>query len=139
MPWPVSYRSPYVDADGREDSAVVLAGSHGQAVEEFLRQHPDAAFDPARVEVFERWPTGPPPGGGRHAHAWFVAYLQKVDAAGDPIWSQAPRVAFAVLVEFGGSGGRTSGPIARQVAHILVDTLGPDLDPDSPPATEPVG
>jgi penicillin-binding protein 2 len=136
-PWPVSYRIPYVDRDGREETAVVLAGSYGQAVDEFLRQHPDAAFDPKRVEVFERWPTGPPPEGGRHAHAWFVAYLQKVDAAGNPLWGRAPRVAFAVLVEFGGSGGRTSGPIACQVAHILVDTLGPDLDPDWLPVAEP--
>jgi hypothetical protein len=31
-------------------------------------------------------------------------------------------------VEFGGSGGRTSGPLAKEIAAVLLDALGPDLD-----------
>ncbi len=36
----------------------------------------------------------------------------------------------SVLIEFGGSGGRTSGPLGRDVAATLLSVLGPDLDPD---------
>ncbi|MGI9298425.1 MAG: penicillin-binding protein 2 [Gammaproteobacteria bacterium] len=38
-------------------------------------------------------------------HAWFVGYAP----------ADAPRVAIAVMVENGGSGGRVAGPIARQM------------------------
>jgi hypothetical protein len=67
------------------------------------------------------------------SHAWFGGYLQEIDGGGRPMWSKEPRIAFAVLVEFGGSGGRTSGPLARQVALELLDVFGPllDLDADS--------
>lgn len=44
-------------------------------------------------------------------HAWFVGYAP----------ADLPRVAVAVIVEHGGSGGRTAGPIARSVLdrHLL--------------------
>lgn len=44
-------------------------------------------------------------------HAWFVGYAP----------ADVPRVAIAVIVEHGGSGGRTAGPIARSVLdfHLL--------------------
>jgi len=38
-------------------------------------------------------------------HAWFVGYAP----------ADSPQVAFAVIVENGGSGGRTAGPIVRQL------------------------
>jgi cell division protein FtsI/penicillin-binding protein 2 len=131
MPRPTSFQVPYVGESSIESSVIVAAGSRGEAIDEFERLHPEATFDPRRIRKHEEWPRLPPPGGGRHAHAWFAGYLQRLDSAGLPMYEVQPRIAFAVLVEYGGSGGRTSGPIARQVAGIIVDALGDDLDPDA--------
>jgi len=46
------------------------------------------------------------------SHSWYVAHVQR------PGESQAAFIV-AVLVEYGGSGGRVSGPIANQVIHAL--------------------
>ena len=46
------------------------------------------------------------------SHSWYVAHVQR---AGE---SRAAYVV-VVLVEYGGSGGRVSGPIANQVLHAL--------------------
>jgi penicillin-binding protein 2 len=45
-------------------------------------------------------------------HAWFVGL------AGEEL-EQRPRYAIAVLVEYGGSGGRVAGPIAAEVIRVL--------------------
>jgi penicillin-binding protein 2 len=56
-------------------------------------------------------------------HSWFVGL---VSDRGDA----TPRYAVAVLVEYGGSGGKTAGPVAEQVIHALVDEgyLGESAD-----------
>lgn len=46
----------------------------------------------------------------RTDHAWFVGL------AGD----RTPRYAIAVVVEFGGSGGKTAGPIAAEIVRALM-------------------
>ena len=97
-------------------------------MERFRHEHPSWTFDPARVEVASRWPTHPPPDGEHHSHAWFGGFLQPLDGHHQPDWLREAPVAFAVLVEFGGSGGQTSGPLATQVAAELLDALGPELD-----------
>lgn len=45
-------------------------------------------------------------------HSWYVVLV------GDE--GSGPRYAVAVVVDFGGSGGRVSGPIANQVVHALI-------------------
>ncbi len=45
-------------------------------------------------------------------HSWFVVL------AGDEGY---PKYAVSVIVEYGGSGGRVSGPIANQILHALVE------------------
>lgn len=45
-------------------------------------------------------------------HSWYVAL---VGDEGGP-----PRYSIAVVVDYGGSGGRVSGPIANQVVHALI-------------------
>lgn len=47
-------------------------------------------------------------------HAWVVGLV------GDSRTRQ-PRFAIAVIVELGGSGGRTAGPVANQIIHALQD------------------
>jgi penicillin-binding protein 2 len=59
-------------------------------------------------------PDGPqPPVVVRNGdHSWYVALAG--DAGG------SPRYAIAVVVDFGGSGGRVSGPIVNQIVHALI-------------------
>lgn len=47
-------------------------------------------------------------------HAWFVGLVGPDD-------TQRPMFAIAVIVEYGGSGGRVAGPVANQVIRALQD------------------
>jgi penicillin-binding protein 2 len=57
-------------------------------------------------------------GGGKEDHAWFAGYVP----------ADRPRVAFAVIVEHAGSGGREAGPLAREVveAMLAANVIPPD-------------
>ena len=70
-------------------------------------QAPDLRFDPDG--------DGPePPRVVRSGdHAWFVLL------AGPK--GEGPRYAIAVLIEYGGGGGRVAGPVANQIVHALID------------------
>jgi cell division protein FtsI/penicillin-binding protein 2 len=127
-PRPTAYRVPYWDEYHHERVDVIKEGAKGPALERFRKRHPLATFDLNRVDIASRWPATPPAEGGNHAHAWFAGFLQRLDSHGQPDWTQTPSVAFAALVEFGGSGGRTSGPLAKEIAAVLLEVLGPDLD-----------
>lgn len=50
-------------------------------------------------------------GGNREDHAWFAGYVP----------ADAPRFAFVVVLEHGGSGGRIAGPVAKSVVENLLD------------------
>ncbi len=137
VPAPISYEIPYEDIDGKTGIKLVFANTKSDAIGFFLHDYPDATFDPRDIEVADRWPTSMTAENGRkHSHAWFVAYLQECDAAGQPLWDKKPSIAFAVMVEYGGSGGRVSGTIAQRVADVLLNVLGPDLDPDFSTSTD---
>ena len=127
-PWPTSYRVPYVDEFGVKGVAVMREAAKEPAIERFRREHPLWKFDPARVEVVGRWPPYPSPDGENYSHAWFGAFLQPLDAHRQPDWSREAPIALAVLIEFGGSGAQTSGPLATQVAAEALDVLGGQLD-----------
>lgn len=127
-PWPTAYRVLFVDQAGESAEVLVRAGSRASAIERFTRERPGVTFDPAQVQVAERWPVTPPARGENHSHAWFGGFLQPLTDDGLPDWSRTSPVAFAVLVEFGGSGGRTSGPLAKSVSAALLDTFGENLD-----------
>jgi penicillin-binding protein 2 len=51
-------------------------------------------------------------GGGRPDHAWFAGYAP----------AEQPRVAFVVVLEHGGSGGRAAAPLARRFVQAMLDT-----------------
>jgi len=130
-PWPTSYRADYLDENGAEQTALIREGSKREATRRFRADYPAVTFDPAAVEVATRWPPIPSPSGDRYSHAWFAGYLQRHDGTGQPDWSVQPRIAFTLLVEFGGSGGRVSGAAAKRVAAELLDVFGLDLDVDA--------
>ncbi|MHC4066884.1 MAG: penicillin-binding transpeptidase domain-containing protein, partial [Planctomycetota bacterium] len=133
---PISFKITYRAKDGSLAFTILPAGDRKQAIADFERLHPEATYDPRQVTFEARWPRVPSPEGKGHANSWFAGYFRRLDSAGRPMFDVTPRIAFAVLVEFGGSGGRTSGPIAQQVARILRETLGDELDPGAP-AQEP--
>ncbi len=130
-PWPTSYRVDWGGEQGAEQVTLVRAGSRRSAIERFRAEHPSATVEPSAVNVAGRWPPYPPPAGEEFSHAWVAGVLQALDSAGQPDWSKEPRVAFAILVEFGGSGGRTSGPLAKAVAAELLNVFGPELQVQS--------
>jgi len=127
-PWPTEYRVTFVDGEGVERRERLPAGSHDEAEGRLRRRHPHATFDPDDVTVASRWPTLPPTSGEHHAHAWFGGYLQPRKASGGADFSTEPRIAFAALVEFGGSGGRTSGPLAKRIASAVLEVFGENLE-----------
>ena len=59
------------------------------------------------------------PGDPLPSHAWFIGYTQAAEVArgGSPVGKV---FALAVLIEFGGSGGKVAAPVAREVATRLV-------------------
>ena len=88
--------------------------------------------------------TGTAQAGAGDDHAWFVGFAP----------ADRPRVAFSVIVEHGGHGGETAGPIVRAIveackAHGYLDdassaapatgdaTGGPPDSTPSPPAAKP--
>jgi hypothetical protein len=125
-PRPTAYRIPYVDERGDPMVTLVHAGARRPATRIFEREHPTAVLDPSGIEVARTWPPTPA-SDGEYAHAWFGGFLQALGPDGSPAWELTPRIAFAVLIEYGGSGGRTSGPLAREVAGELLAVFGPDL------------
>ncbi len=48
------------------------------------------------------------------SHAWFVGLVGQGDAE-----TARPRYAIAIIVEYGGSGGRTAGPVANEIMRAL--------------------
>jgi cell division protein FtsI/penicillin-binding protein 2 len=53
-------------------------------------------------------------------HGWFIAFAPE----------EKPRIAIAVLVEHGGSGGEAAAPVAHDVLARFFDkaTMGPPVD-----------
>lgn len=124
-PWPTAYRFPYIDENDDAKTALIPEASREQATQRFRREYPGMRFDPENVEAARHWPAHKPQDREKFSHAWFGGFLQPLDGAGHPDWTQEAPLAFAVLVEFGGSGGVTSGPLGAKIAAELVETLSP--------------
>lgn len=70
-------------------------------------------------EIVQRYPAPDPIRGKIPTHSWFAGYAPY----------EAPRVALAVIIEYGGGGGGTAGPVARQIVQALIDGPRPYLQP----------
>lgn len=129
-PWPTAYRVSYSiptetgDFDRRV--ATLPAGSARDAADRFAMKFPSAIINENVIEVARRWPRWDPPEGERFSHAWFGGFLQPRTRIGSPNWDAEPPFAFAAMVEFGGSGGRTSGPLGAKIAKAVLERF--DLD-----------
>ena len=130
---PIMYRIAYQKADGSVDYQDVPERAAYPAIKAFELEHDGDNLVVLRDQVaaIQWWPIV---GSAKEraktpfAHAWFGAFLQARGADGGPDFSVPSRIAFAVLVEFGESGGRVAGPLARKVAATILDVLGSDLE-----------
>ncbi|HUG92042.1 MAG TPA: penicillin-binding transpeptidase domain-containing protein [Planctomycetaceae bacterium] len=50
-------------------------------------------------------------GGGKQDHAWFAGYVP----------ADRPKIAFAVVLEHGGSGGAVAGTVAREMVRVMLE------------------
>jgi penicillin-binding protein 2 len=98
--------------DGRRET--VVARSEYDALAQFGDEKPEVVgwrtnqTHPA-LEEGEKLPS----------HAWFVGYTQPKDTP--PGGVPTGRVySIAVIIEFGGSGGRVAAPVAKQIAEYLL-------------------
>lgn len=51
-------------------------------------------------------------GGNKPDHAWFAGYAP----------AKNPRIAFAIVLEHAGSGGRQAGPVAKELVKLLLES-----------------
>jgi cell division protein FtsI/penicillin-binding protein 2 len=56
-----------------------------------------------------RWYRGKP--NERPHHAWFIGYAPR----------ENPKVAFAIMLEYGGTGGHDAAPISRAVLDACIN------------------
>ncbi len=57
------------------------------------------------------WYRGFGPDGQQLSHAWFIGYAP----------AEQPRIAFAVMVEYGGSGGQAATDVANRVVQACIN------------------
>lgn len=92
----------------------VIATSKVEALAQFGDDKPDVVG----FRYHERYPKLEE-GQRLPSHAWFIGYTQP--ASVPPGGTPTGRVyAISVIVEFGGSGGRVAGPVAREIVEHLV-------------------
>jgi len=89
----------------RESTARLLAGMLESAVESGT----GGVAQLPHVRVAGKTGSAQAPGG--EAHAWFIGFAP----------AQDPRVAVAVVIEHGGSGGAAAAPIARDIIATLLE------------------
>lgn len=101
-PQPIPGLHPQTLAAVREGLYNVVHDPHGTGYKSIRLKEVAIAGKTGTAEV----------GGGRPDHAWFAGYAP----------ADQPRVAFAVVIEHGGSGGKVAGPIARDFVKTLLET-----------------
>lgn len=70
-----------------------------------------------KKDAAERWPPPAPDKNEPATHAWFAGFAPY----------RNPKIAVAVIIEYGGGGGGTAGPVGRQIFQHLMETSQPDL------------
>ncbi len=63
-------------------------------------------------KIVERWPPDRPDDDEPPTHAWFAAFAPY----------ERPKIALAVIIEYGGGGGQAAGPIGRDILRLLMNS-----------------
>ncbi len=115
----VETRYTFTDDDGGTQTMVAPTV---EGARESLGLGADAR--PIRREVVRRWPPVREGKTTPATHAWFAGFAPY----------DRPKIALAVVVEHGGGGGSTAGPVGRAVFQALLHSphgyLGPAMAPD---------
>jgi penicillin-binding protein 2 len=90
----------------RDPGGNLLRDESGRVPREELRLSTKANPNPMAP-----WYRGTGQSGTDRAHAWFIGFAP----------AENPQIAFCVLVEYGGGGGTTAAPIARDVVQACID------------------
>jgi penicillin-binding protein 2 len=98
--------------DGRGER--VVATSKREALARYSDDKPQVVADGIDELFPPRGPDGKLP-----SHAWFIAYTQP-KATPRGVAPRGPSYAVSVIIEFGGSGGKVAGPVAKAIAELLV-------------------
>ena len=106
VPRVVRWRFFFKAGTGDEDGVVVTAPTL-EAARERLGLPPGAR--PVRREVAETWPPKDPSKNDYPTHAWFGGFTPY----------RNPKIALAVMIEYGGAGGATAGSVGRAVFETL--------------------
>ncbi len=90
----------------RDKDGNFLTDAAGKIQTATLQLSTDGAVNPQAP-----WYRGTGKSGTDRAHAWFIGFAP----------AENPKIAFAVLVEYGGAGGRNAAPIAKDVLQACID------------------
>lgn len=84
-----------------------------EGLERVVQHRTGTAYKTVRLpNVMIAGKTGTAEVGGRLPdHAWFVGYVP----------ADEPKVAFVIIIEHGGSGGKVAGPVAREFVKTMLD------------------
>ncbi len=74
---------------------------------------------PISRKIIETWPPRTADSHDYPTHAWFAGFAPY----------REPRIALAVIVEYGGGGGRTAGPLGREIFTALLNDTHEYLRP----------
>jgi len=100
------FNAPNVEVWGKTGTAQEVA-----TLTKELKNAADGSLVPLAPDDPPGTPTTFRPVKTRYTHAWFVGLVAPK--------GQSPRYAVSVMMEFAGSGGRVSAPIANQIIHAL--------------------
>ncbi len=113
VPRVISQRYTLEWPDGRR--AEVVAGSESEA----LAGQPDPPPEIVGRRVHETFPQLLE-GEALPSHAWFIGFTQAADTPPGAA-PRGPVYALSVIIEFGGSGGRVAGPVAKRIVEYILD------------------
>jgi cell division protein FtsI/penicillin-binding protein 2 len=118
----LSFLASWRDAYGLTRQQVIPAHTERQARRRLIsRVESDGGeVNDLTLEVQRWWPHPPGAEKARPSHAWFVGFVQP-KSDGILRAGQSPSFAFAVLLEYGGSGGRHAGPVAAAICRMIIE------------------
>ena len=102
----VSRRRYFFELPGGEKVAVVAPTVESARAALGL----DGSVKPVRREIVETWPPKEQDKDEVSTHAWFAGFAP----------AQSPRIALAVIIEYGGGGGASAGPAAKAIFKELM-------------------
>jgi penicillin-binding protein 2 len=118
----VAFEADWTDEDGLQRTEYVPAQTRTQARRRIasMTREPGDEVHNLKLRPTRWWPYPPDPNRPRPSHAWFIGFVQP-KSDGSFRTNARPAIAFAVMIEYGGSGGRTAGPVAAEIVRILIE------------------